>query len=78
MNIFDPQIVIAGVSALATGAVAWGAAQAGAKSTTREVRDLVRRFAAHESADHDREVRHVERLVTLETLMKEVHKAVTK
>lgn len=74
----DPQILIAGVSAVVTAGVAWGAAQTGAKSTTREVRDLVRRFTAHEAADHEREVRHVERLATVEALVKEVHKAVTK
>lgn len=74
----DPQIIVAIVGAIFGGAVAWGGAQAGAKTTTREVRSLVRRFEAHEKEDHDREVAHVGRLSAVETLLGEVHRAVVK
>lgn len=72
----DPSTVVTIVGMAGAGAVAWGAAKAGASLLKDDVTELRADLNAHAKSDHEIQLDNVERLSSLETLVREIHRVV--
>lgn len=81
----DVDLLITVVTAAGAGGIAWGMAKAGATNSARDilqlkesVQDMKKSLDAHVSADYEVQLKQVQRLTHIETLLTDVRDAVVK
>lgn len=74
----DPNLAFAFIGAVGTGGVLWGASQAKLRSVTKSIDKMEGSLSEHVAADHQFQLENVQRLASLETMVKEIHNSVVK